>query len=344
MTLNLTSYNIRLSEHNWKRCQSLEDIIPLSNNQTEVSTELQDLVQQVYEYVKHSKADNTQRAIATDWSNFIGWCGAKGLSPLPAAPETVSIYLADMAARYKVATIRRHLSTISQAHEAAEVTNPLHSALVKATMKGIKNTNGTAQTQKKATRTTDLRAIVEALPDNLAGKRDKALLLIGFAGAFRRSELVGLNVEDLEFRTEGLVVTLRRSKTDQEGQGTQKAIRHGRQGLCPVEALQEWLESAGITSGPIFRRVDKGGNVYSDALSDKAVALIIKKKVKAVGLNPADYSGHSLRAGCATEAAAAGAHDRDIMRQTGHKSVGMVQRYVREANIFKNNVTANLGL
>jgi site-specific recombinase XerD len=298
------------------------------------------------EYVKASKSESTRRANTTDWRDFLAWCEGEDRHPLPATQEAIAEYLAHMATDHKVSTIRRHLSSIGQAHDAAGIEiNPARSLLVRATVRGIANTLGIAPTQKKATRTADLRAMVEKLRPGLSGLRDRALLLVGFAGAFRRSELVGLNVEDLEISLEGLTIALRRSKTDQEGQGMRKAIHYGdNAATCPVRALQAWLEGAGITTGAIFRKVNKGGNAEAWRLTDKSVALIIKRAAESVGLDASSYSGHSLRAGCATEAAAAGAADRDIQRQTGHKSAAMVQRYIREGSLFRNNVTSSLGL
>lgn len=316
------------------------ELVTIEANAGAVSSE-------VREYVKAAKAANTLRANSTDWSAFIAWCYEENRQPAPAAPETVADYIAHMAAEgRKVSTIRRHLSSISQAHDAAGVeNNPAKSLLVRATVKGMGNTLGTAPTQKKAAKTSDIRLMVEQLPGTLGGLRDRALLLVGFAGAFRRSELVGLNVEDMLVNLEGLTITLRRSKTDQEGQGMRKAIVHGEsESTCPVRALQAWLEAAGITSGPIFRRVSTGGNAARERLTDKSVALIVKRSALAAGLDASQYAGHSLRAGFATEAASQGVQDRDIMRQTGHKSASMVQRYIREGNLFRNNPTACLGL
>ena len=186
--------------------------------------------------------------------------------------------------------------------------------------------------------------MVATLPDNLLGLRDRALLLIGFAGAFRRSELVSLDVEDVEECAEGLRVTLRRSKTDQEGAGEVKGIPYGRKlETCPVRALRAWLEAAGITAGPIFRSVNRHGQVQPGRLSDKAVALVVKRAAEAAGFDATRYAGHSLRTGLTTSAAAAGVQERDIMRQTGHRSVNMVRRYIREGELFRSNAAAQVG-
>jgi integrase len=212
-------------------------------------------------------------------------------------------------------------------------------------MKGIRRTLGTAPAQKKAAVVNDIRLMVESLPNNLMGLRDKALLLVGFLGAFRRSELVSLNVDDLDFQPEGVVITLRRSKTDQEGEGRRIAIPVGEHHqTCPISALQMWLTVAGIEEGPIFRGMNRHGQVMSDRMTDQVVAKVVKRAAEASGLDPKKYAGHSLRAGLATSAAMAGALERDIMKQTGHKSVQMVRRYIREGELFKNNVAASLGL
>jgi integrase len=182
-------------------------------------------------------------------------------------------------------------------------------------------------------------------PDNLRGIRDRALLLVGFAGAFRRSELVALDVADVALTPEGLLLTLRRSKTDQEGAGRQVAIPFGsRAETCPVRALRAWLDATAITEGPVFRWVHGRRSVSSMRLTGQSIALVVKKYAAAAGLNVADFSGHSLRAGFVTSAARAGEPERRIMRQTGHKSIEMVLRYVRQANAFTDNAALSLGL
>lgn len=313
-------------------------------NPASLSPDLATLVDKVRHYVETSKAPNTRKAFKADWTAFSQWCEDKDLSPLPAVPQVIATYIADLAQTHKVATIKRRLSTISQAHKAAAVENPIYSSLVKATMDGITKEQGKAPAQKRAARRDDIKAMIETLPDGLLGLRDKALLLVGFAGGFRRSELVGLNVEDIEIRAEGMAINVRHSKTDQLGLGEKVGISNGRNGLCPVNALRRWLEDSGIASGPIFRYVDKGGHIHDSRLTDRVVSMVIKRAAERAGLDPAEYAGHSLRAGLATEAAANGAREMDIMRQTRHKSEQMVRRYVREANIFKNNVSDLLGL
>ena len=306
----------------------------------------QGLVRQARDYAACARAANTKRAYQNDWYDFTSWCAEQGLQPLPAAPQTIALYLTARAETHRVSSLQRRLSAISQAHQAAGFPpistrqEPLHSVWM-----GIKRDKGTAQRGKAPVVTEELRAMVATLPDSLLGIRDRALLLLGFAGAFRRSELVSLDVDDVNMTRDGVIVTLRRSKTDQEGQGQKIGIPYGSNpATCPVRALQAWLEASGITEGPLFRSVDRHGNLQPGRLSDKAVALVVKRRAEAVGLDPAKYAGHSLRAGLATAAAAAGASERAIMNQTRHRSVMMVRRYIRDGSLFRENAAAMVGL
>jgi integrase len=216
---------------------------------------------------------------------------------------------------------------------------------VRRTHAGIRRSIGTAQQGKAPAVVEELKKMLEPLPKTRVGLRDRALLLLGFAGAFRRSELVSLDVADLEFTRAGLVVTLRKSKTDQEGKSRRLGIPYGSsETTCPVRSVQAWLDSARITDGPVFRSLDMFDRVQPERLSDKAVARIVKRRAKAVGLDPARYAGHSLRAGLATSAAMAGASERVIMSQTGHRSADMVRRYIREGSLFQSNPAAMVGL
>lgn len=304
-----------------------------------------DLLETARTYASQAKAENTRKAYRKDWEHFANWCEARSLITLPAAPQTLAAYLAELATTHKVSTLQRRLAAISQAHKLAGQDNPTRAELVRLTMQGIRRTHGMKCNQKAAAVTADVLAMVGTLPDNLLGLRDRALLLLGFAGAFRRSELVGLDVEDLQWQEVGVAITLRRSKTDQEGAGTLKGIPMGRRAeTCPVRALNAWLEASGNTQGPIFRPMNRHGQVQPGRLSDKAVALVVKRAAQAAGLDASRYSGHSLRAGLATSAAAAGVQERDIMRQTGHKSVNMVRRYIREGELFRGNAAAQVGL
>lgn len=300
----------------------------------------------VKDYIQHAKAANTVKAYRQDWADFVKWCDAYGVVALPATSETVARYLTARAETVKVSTLQRRLSAISQAHTAAGL--PRFSVLdepLRSVWAGIRRVHGVAQHGKAPVVTTDIKAMVAQLPESLLGLRDRALLLIGFAGAFRRSELVGLTREDVQITSEGLTIRLRRSKTDQEGAGRVVGIPYGsHRETCPVRSLQAWLEASGITEGPLFRSINRHGQMQLGALSDKAVALIVKRWAEAAGLDPAQYGGHSLRAGLATAAAQAGVAERVIMAQTGHKSADMVRRYIREGSLFRENAAAEIGL
>jgi integrase len=302
-------------------------------------------LKRVREFVGASKAENTLRGYRSDWLEFCGWCETRGLVPLPAAPDVVAAYIADCADHLKVGSIQRRLNAIAEAHKAAGLETPTHAGLVRNTLKGIRRTLGTAPAQKTAALTDDVRAMVEAADDGLIGARDRALVLLGFAGAFRRSELVALDVADCTFGRDGLTVTLRRSKTDQTGAGRSVGVPYGANPeTCPVRTLQAWLEAAVVTDGPVFRSINRHGRVQTSRLSGIDVARIVKKLAIRAGLDAAKYAGHSLRAGHATAAAIAGASERSIMRQTGHRSVQMVRRYIREGNLFRENSAGKLGL
>lgn len=296
-------------------------------------------------YAREARAANTRRAYRADWADFTGWCQAHGRTALPAVPATVVLYLSDRAETLKTGTLQRRLSAISQAHKAADLDTPTADRAVRRVMTGIRRQNGTAQQGKAPAITREIRAMVETLPLTLRGRRDRALLLLGFAGAFRRSELVGLDVADVQTTDEGLVVHVRRSKTDQEGAGRTVGIPYGsRPATCPVRAVRDWLAIAGLTEGPLFRGVDPHNNLRRTRLSDKTVARVVKAAAQAAGLDPVRYAGHSLRAGLATAAAQAGVSERVIMAQTGHKSLPMVRRYIREGSLFTQNAAAEVGL
>jgi site-specific recombinase XerD len=299
----------------------------------------------VREYIRASKAENTLRGYQSDWRHFCGWCTPKGQSPLPATPDTVCSYIAGCADHLKVGSIQRRLNAIAEAHKAVGLESPTHSPIVTNTMKGIRRIKGAAAEQKAPTLTDDIRAMVEAADAGMIGARDRALVLLGFAGAFRRSELIGLNVEDCAFGKDGLTVMLRRSKVDQEGVGRKIGIPYGSNPeTCPVRVLMGWLELATITTGPLFRSINRHGQVQTGRLSGIDVARVVKKLAERAGLDAAKYAGHSLRAGHATSAAIAGASERSIMNQTGHRSVQMVRRYIRDGSLFRENSAGKLGL
>jgi integrase len=298
------------------------------------------------EYASRSKSRATIDAYAAGWRDFLQFCQRRAAVPLPATDETVAGYLAELAdAGLKAATIARRLVVISQAHRAADLPSPTTSSLVRRTHAGIRRSIGTAQASKAPAVVADLKKMLDTLPGTRVGLRDRALLLVGFGGAFRRSELVALDVGDLDFSSAGLVVTLRRSKTDQEGRSRRIGIPYGStEKHCPVRSVRLWLESARIVDGPVFRALDRFQRVQTGRLSDKAVARIVKRRAAAVGLDPDRYAGHSLRAGLATSAAAGGASERVIMAQTGHRSADMVRRYIREGNLWRENAASLAGL
>jgi len=307
---------------------------------------LVELVEQAKGYAAASRAGATRRAYGSDWAAFTAWCASAGTASLPAAPSTVAVYLAHLAEQGRaVASIGRALVAISQAHRLAGHPSPRSAAVVGETMRGIRRTHGVAQGSKAPVLVEQLRAMLEALPATTMGDRDRALLALGFAGAFRRSELVGLDVGDLAFNRDGLEVTLRRSKTDQEGQGRKVGVPYGgNPSTCPVRAVRAWLDAAAIVDGPVFRSVNRHGQVSADRLSDRAVALVVQRHAAAHGLDAARFGGHSLRSGLATTAAKAGKSERAIMAQTGHRSVTMVRRYIRDASLFTDNAAAGIGL
>jgi integrase len=233
------------------------------------------------------------------------------------------------------------LATLAKAHRTAGYSNPVDSEEVALTLRGIRRTHGRPQRQARPLEWTDVLRMLPA-PGSVKPARDRALILVGFAGGFRRSELVALDTDDLEFVDEGLVITLRRSKTDQAGEGRRIAIPYGPDSACPVRALRGWIENAGITSGPVFRSVPRSGKVEPRRLSPQAVALILKRYVKRIGLDPELVSGHSLRAGFVTSAAKSGASAWKIRQQTGHKSDAMVARYIRDADLFTDNAAGRV--
>lgn len=302
------------------------------------------LIESAKRYAAGAMADNTRRAYRADWKAFAAFCTTHGVASLPANPSTVALYATSMAdAGRKPATIRRAMTGIAQAHRLAGFKSPTSNAGVQDVIRGIRREVGSAQKQAAPILPEQLRALVGGLDRNNRGMRDRALLALGFAGAFRRSELVALDVADLDFTSEGLVVNVRRAKTDQEGTGAKVGIPYGgHPATCPVRTVRAWLEFAGIESGPVFREITSGGVVTDAPASDRAVDRAVKRAAKAAGL--AGFSAHSLRAGLATTAAKAGKGDRAIMKQGRWKSRAMVDRYVRDANLFTDNAAAGIGL
>ncbi|GJE14583.1 Tyrosine recombinase XerD [Methylobacterium longum] len=291
-------------------------------------------------YQQASKADSTVRAYRSDVRVFQAWCERYGFRSLPASPEAVAGFLAHEAeAGRSASTIGRRLAAISYGHKLAKAADPTDDEDVRATMKGIRRRIGTAPTQKAAATVDVLQMLLARTPDILTGKRDRALLALGFAGAFRRSELVALDVEDLREDPEGLRVLVKRSKVDQEGRGFEKAIPHGRF-VRPVALVREWLDAARISAGPVFRPVSRSGNVRQGdgvRLTDRSVANILQGYCAAAGLDASTFGAHSLRAGYITTAAERGADLARIMDQSGHRDPRTVVGYIRRANAFKGH-------
>lgn len=296
-----------------------------------------ELNEEVAEYVRVSISDNTRRAYLSDLRHFVDWGGE-----IPATDVMIANYLAAHAGLLSVATLSRRVASISKAHTSRGLQSPTVSDLIKTTLRGIKRTHGKPQRISAPLLVEDLMRIMGLLGDGARDARDRALLLIGFAGGFRRSELVALDVEDIRHVRQGMILTIRRSKTDQAGTGREIGIPLARGRFCPVKSLEAWLQLAGIEDGPIFRSVDKHGRISEGRLSPEAVAGVVKARVAEIGLDPTDYSGHSLRAGLATSAAMAGVSSLDIRKQTGHASDAMLARYVRSGELFTNNAVGVL--
>jgi integrase len=294
-------------------------------------------VTSVETYVQSGIAPATRRAYRADLDHFQAWGGT-----IPATNDMVAAYIADHATVLKVSTLTRRLAAISIAHGTRGLPNPIGSPLVRATMRGIRRAHGAAQHQAKPLLREDLFAVLAAMRDRLKDLRDRALLLIGFAGGLRRSELTAINVIDFERVREGIVLTIRRSKTDQDGVGRKVGIPFGRTIHCPLTALEGWLSASGIDDGPIFRPVDRHGHVLAGRLSGEAVSLILRNQMAAAGFDPIGYSGHSLRAGFATSATRAGVSTFKIRQQTGHASDTMLSRYVRDGELFLGNAAGSL--
>ena len=289
-----------------------------------------DLSNEARDFGNAALSDNTTRAYKADWKEFQAWCATRQRSSLPALPATVANFASMLASDgRKVPTISRKLAAIRFFHRASELDNPTDHAGVAAILKGIRRTVGTAPHQKAPATVDIIHALLAHVPrDTLQGKRDRALLLMGFAGAFRRSELVSINVEDLTFNDRGVDAFLPRSKTHQEGKGQSAALLNGK-ALAPVDRIREWLSAANITTGPIFRPISRGDNVQRDSLTAQSVALIVKRYADAAGMDVSKLSGHSLRAGFVTSAAENRASISRIMEVTRHRDPRTVETYVQ---------------
>ncbi|TPN43331.1 site-specific integrase [Mesorhizobium sp. B1-1-7] len=291
----------------------------------------------VQRLVTASLADASKRAYRLDIAHF----EATGRR-LPATPEIVAAYLAEGSQTYAVATLQRRLASISKAHRAISAEDPTKSELVRATLRGVRRTLGVKQRQAQALLRDDLFAILDRLGDRTKDVRDRAMLLLGWACALRRSELVALEVADIAFTSQGALVTIRKSKTDQEGAGREIAMPFGRARHCPIAALKRWLEFAGIEAGPIFLGMDKHGNVLPDRISGEAVSDVVKLRVSSAGYDPAVFSAHSLRSGFATSAAMAGATSYKIRQVTGHRSEAGLAPYLRTVDLFDDSAAARV--
>ena len=306
-------------------------------------TDIKALQEETLKNLQSSKANNTVRAYKSDFKDFGAFCIKNGFKNLPSEPKIVSLYLTHLATKeIKLSTIKRRLVSIGVIHKIkGHYLDTKHPAIVENLL-GIKRRKGTIQKGKKPILINQLRILLKVIDEekihDIKKLRDKSIILIGFAGGFRRNEIVSLNREDLDFVYEGVKITVKRSKTDQFGEGSIKALPYFQESLyCPVTILKRWLNVSKITNGPIFRRFTKGSKLTKNRLTDQTVALIIKDYLSKAGIDSKNYSGHSLRSGFATSAAESGAEERSIMAMTGHKSTEMVRRYIKEANLFKNN-------
>jgi site-specific recombinase XerD len=308
-----------------------------------ITTDLKTLQDDTINNLKSSKSANTLRAYKSDFKDFSIFCIKHGLQSLPSNPNTVSIYLTSLSkSEAKMSTLRRRLVSIGVVHKLKGHYLDTKHPIIIENLLGIKRVKGSIQRGKKPILINHLNKLIKVINNDIYPEikklRDKAIILIGFSGGFRRSEITSLDCEDIEFVEEGLKILVRRSKTDQFGEGHLKGIPYFvNSPLCPVKSLNEWINISKINSGAIFRKFNKGFGLSTMRLSDQSVALLIKNYLNLAGIDSKNYSGHSLRSGFATATAEAGADERSIMAMTGHKSTEMVRRYIKEANLFKNN-------
>ena len=306
-------------------------------------TDIKALQEETLLNLKSSKANNTVRAYKSDFNDFGLFCAQNGFKSLPSEPKIVSLYLTHLSTKdIKVSTLQRRLVSIGVIHKLkGHYLDTKHPIIIENIL-GIKRRKGSIQKGKKPLLINNLKIIINVIDEYnkeyLKKHRDRSIILIGFSGGFRRNEIVSLDYDDLDFVTEGIKINLKKSKTDQFGEGTVKGLPYFENTqYCPVLSLKNWLEISKISSGPLFRRFSKGNKLSENRLTDQTVALLIKKYLNIAGIDSKNYSGHSLRSGFATSAAEAGAEERTIMAMTGHKSTEMVRRYIKEANLFKNN-------
>tara|TARA_A100001015_G_C14834800_1_gene650089 strand:+ start:24 stop:977 length:954 start_codon:yes stop_codon:yes gene_type:complete len=308
----------------------------------ELITDIKKLHEDTLNNLRSSKADNTLRAYKSDFKDFSFFCTKHGFISIPTEPKIVSLYLTHLSSKSKISTLRRRLVSIGVVHKLkGHYLDTKHPIIIENLM-GIKRKKGSIQTGKKPLLINHLKQILEVINEQkieeIRKLRDKTIILVGFGGGFRRSELISIDLEDLDFVEEGVKIILKRSKTDQFGEGLVKGLPYfSNSKYCPVINLKNWINLSKIKSGPIFRRFAKGSILTNKRLTDQSVVLIIKRYLKLAGIENKNFSGHSLRSGFATVAAESGADERSIMAMTGHKSSQMVRRYIKEANIFKNN-------
>tara|TARA_B110000971_G_scaffold168430_1_gene172788 strand:+ start:355 stop:1359 length:1005 start_codon:yes stop_codon:yes gene_type:complete len=324
-----------------KKPHSIIQIKP--KNKSEVSIEIKELEKETILNLEHSKAPNTIRAYKSDFSDFRLFCTKNGFRSIPSEPSVVSLYLTHLSTNdAKMSTLKRRLVSIGVIHKLkGQYLDTKHPSIVENIM-GIKRRKGSYQKGKKPLLINNLKIIIDTIDQlnkpEIKKLRDRSIILIGFSGGFRRNEIVSLDHDDLDFVTEGLKINIRRSKTDQFGEGSIKALPYfDNSQYCPVASLRNWINISKINSGPLFRRFSKGSKLLKNRLTDQTVALLIKEYLQLAGIDSKNYSGHSLRSGFATSAAESGVEERSIMAMTGHKSTEMVRRYIKEANLFKNN-------
>ena len=315
---------------------------------SELQIDIKKLQEETLLNLQNSKAINTVRAYKSDFKDFTLFCAKNGFKSLPSEPKIVSLYLTNLSANEaKMSTLKRRLVSIGVIHKLkGHYLDTKHPIIIENLM-GIKRVKGSIQKGKKPILINHLKSIINVIDqqeiNEIKKSRDKTILLVGFGGGFRRTELISINHEDLEFVPEGVKIMLKRSKTDQFGEGMVKGLPYFSNELyCPVINLKKWLELSKIKSGPIFRRFVKGSVLTNNRLTDQSVVLFIKDYLNLAGIENKNYSGHSLRSGFATVAAESGADERSIMAMTGHKTTQMVRRYIKEANIFKNNALSKI--
>jgi site-specific recombinase XerD len=315
-----------------------------------IITDIKALKEETIINLQNSKANNTVRAYKSDFTDFGLFCAQNGFKSLPSEPKIVSLYLTHLSTKdIKMSTLKRRLVSIGVVHKLkGHYLDTKHPSIIENIM-GIKRRKGSIQKGKKPILINDLKNIINAIDkqknEKIKKVRDRSIILIGFSGGFRRNEIVSLDLEDLDFVPEGIKITIKKSKTDQFGEGSLKGLPYfDNSQYCPVLSLKKWIETSNINSGPLFRRFSKGSKLTNNRLTDQTVALLIKKYLDLAGINSKNYSGHSLRSGFATAAAESGAEERSIMAMTGHKSTEMVRRYIKEANLFKNNALNKIKL